>query len=95
MGKRSAKRSDQMLGKKREPGPFVDRVKRAQEMRLRQPGRSPSQQRRRKREACCGIAGHSGLPCRPLTANAKKFKAYPIGYFHIDIVEIQTAEGKL
>ena len=65
-----------MLGKKREPGPFVDRVKRAQEMRLRQPGRSPSQQRRRKREACCGIAGHSGLPCRPLTANAKKFKAH-------------------
>lgn len=27
--------------------------------------------------------------------NRKKFKAYPIGYFHIDIAEIQTAEGKL
>ncbi|MBK3746232.1 IS481 family transposase, partial [Paraburkholderia aspalathi] len=25
----------------------------------------------------------------------KKFKAYPIGYFHIDIAEVQTAEGKL
>ncbi len=25
----------------------------------------------------------------------QKFKAYPIGYFHIDIAEVQTAEGKL
>jgi transposase-like protein len=25
----------------------------------------------------------------------RKFKAYPIGYFHIDIAEMQTAEGKL
>src|ERR1700684_366056 len=25
----------------------------------------------------------------------KKFKAYPIGYFHVDIAELQTAEGKL
>ena len=25
----------------------------------------------------------------------KKFRAYPIGYFHIDIAELQTAEGKL
>src|SRR6478672_567824 len=25
----------------------------------------------------------------------KKFKAYPIGYFHIDIAEVQTAQGKL
>ena len=25
----------------------------------------------------------------------KRFKPYPIGYFHIDIVEVQTAEGKL
>ena len=28
-------------------------------------------------------------------APKKKFKAYPIGYFHIDIAEVQTAEGKL
>ena len=25
----------------------------------------------------------------------KKFKVYPIGYFHIDIAEVQTQEGKL
>jgi Integrase core domain len=25
----------------------------------------------------------------------KKFKSYPIGYFHVDIAEVQTAEGKL
>ncbi len=25
----------------------------------------------------------------------KKFKAYPLGYFHIDIAEVRTAEGKL
>ena len=25
----------------------------------------------------------------------RKFKPYPIGYFHIDIVEVRTAEGKL
>jgi len=25
----------------------------------------------------------------------KKFKNYPIGYFHIDIAEVQTEEGKL
>ena len=29
------------------------------------------------------------------TAPKKKFKTYPIGYFHIDIAEVQTAEGKL
>src|ERR1700740_2921816 len=28
-------------------------------------------------------------------AEKQKFKAYPIGYFHIDIAEVQTAEGKL
>jgi hypothetical protein len=25
----------------------------------------------------------------------KKFKPYPIGYFHIDIAEVQTEEDKL
>jgi hypothetical protein len=25
----------------------------------------------------------------------KKFKSYPIGYFHIDITEVRTEEGKL
>ena len=29
------------------------------------------------------------------TPAKKAFKAYPIGYFHIDIAELQTAEGKL
>jgi hypothetical protein len=28
-------------------------------------------------------------------ADKKKFKSYPIGYFQIDIAEVQTAEGKL
>jgi hypothetical protein len=25
----------------------------------------------------------------------KKFKRYPIGYFHVDLAEVSTAEGKL
>ncbi|MGO8499842.1 IS481 family transposase, partial [Rhizobium ruizarguesonis] len=25
----------------------------------------------------------------------KKFKSYPIGYFHIDIAEVRTEQGKL
>jgi transposase InsO family protein len=29
------------------------------------------------------------------TPARQKFKRYPIGYFHIDIAEVQTAEGKL
>ena len=36
--------------------------------------------------------------CPTLKANKsvkKKFKSYPIGYFHIDIAEVQTVEGKL
>ena len=32
-----------------------------------------------------------GYPSRP----KKKFKAYPIGYFHIDLTEVRTQEGKL
>ncbi|QMW23721.1 IS481 family transposase [Sandaracinobacteroides saxicola] len=27
--------------------------------------------------------------------NTRKFKTYPIGYFHIDIAEVRTAEGRL
>jgi hypothetical protein len=27
--------------------------------------------------------------------NTRKFKSYPIGYFHINIAEVRTAEGKL
>src|SRR5437764_6415133 len=29
------------------------------------------------------------------SAEKRKFKTYPIGYFHIDIAEVRTAEGKL
>jgi len=25
----------------------------------------------------------------------KEFKRYPIGYFHVDLAEVRTAEGKL
>jgi hypothetical protein len=25
----------------------------------------------------------------------RRFKSYPIGFFHIDIAEVQTAEGRL
>jgi transposase-like protein len=27
--------------------------------------------------------------------NKKKFKRYPLGYFHLDIAEVSTQEGKL
>ena len=30
-----------------------------------------------------------------MTRVKEKFKAYPIGYFHIDIAEVRTAEGRL
>ena len=40
--------------------------------------------------------GISRLPQVEGEASPKrKFKAYPIGYFHIDIAEVRTAEGKL
>jgi len=29
------------------------------------------------------------------TGPKKKFKSYPIGYFHVDIAEVHTAQGKL
>ena len=45
---------------------------------------------------CLQRRGISRLP--EVTGNKpakKKFKRYPIGYFHIDIAELRTAEGKL
>ena len=33
--------------------------------------------------------------CRGDKPPKQKFKSYPIGYFHVDIAEVQTAEGKL
>jgi transposase InsO family protein len=40
----------------------------------------------------------ASVGCRRSTATKtpkKKFKPYPIGYFHIDIAEVRTEEGKL
>ena len=39
--------------------------------------------------------GISRLPDTDGNRRKKKFRAYPIGYFHIDIAEVRTDEGKL
>ncbi|MCE4374057.1 IS481 family transposase, partial [Xanthomonas hortorum pv. hederae] len=45
---------------------------------------------------CLQRHGISRLPeIKGDKAAKKRFKSYPIGYFHIDIAEVQTAEGKL
>ena len=46
---------------------------------------------------CLKRHGCSVLPKKQASTSAdkKKFKQYPIGYFHIDIAEVRTAEGKL
>ena len=45
---------------------------------------------------CLKRHGISRLPQVEGEASPKrKFKTYPIGYFHIDIAEVRTAEGKL
>ena len=45
---------------------------------------------------CLQRHGISRLPeVQSGKADKKTFKTYPIGYFHIDIAEVQTAEGKL
>ena len=44
---------------------------------------------------CLQRHGISRLPDVDNKPNKRKFKAYPIGYFHIDIAEVQTAEGRL
>jgi|TARA_R110002051_G_scaffold81056_2_gene145070 transposase len=45
---------------------------------------------------CLQRHGISRLPDVEGTKTArKKFKSYPIGYFHIDIAEVRTVEGKL
>ena len=47
-------------------------------------------------DRCYRRHGVSRLPDTEGDKPAKKaFKAYPIGYFHIDIAEVQTAQGKL
>ena len=44
---------------------------------------------------CLQRHGISKLPDVESDKTRKKFKQYPIGYFHIDIAEVQTAQGKL
>jgi hypothetical protein len=45
---------------------------------------------------CLQRHGISRLPEGEGEASAKrKFKAYPIGHFHLDIAEVRTAQGKL
>lgn len=44
---------------------------------------------------CLQRHGISRLPDVEGTKPRKKFKQYPIGYFHIDIAEVRTEEGKL
>ena len=44
---------------------------------------------------CLQRHGISKLPDVEGDKARKKFKQYPIGYFHIDIAEVQTAQGKL
>ena len=45
---------------------------------------------------CLKRHGISRLPqVENESAKKRRFKAYPIGYFHIDIAEVRTAEGKL
>jgi transposase-like protein len=52
--------------------------------------------RRSSLHRCLKRHGISRLPQVEGEASPKsKFKAYPIGFFHIDIAEVRTAEGKL
>jgi hypothetical protein len=45
---------------------------------------------------CLGRHGISRLPeVEGSKPDRKKFDRYPIGYFHIDLAEVRTAEGKL
>jgi hypothetical protein len=49
---------------------------------------------RSARHRCLQRHGISQLP-KEKSLEKKKFKPYPIGYFHVDIAEVQTEEGKL
>ena len=44
---------------------------------------------------CLQRHGLSRLPKEEKPREKKKFKSYPIGYFHVDIAEVQTEEGRL
>jgi transposase InsO family protein len=62
---------------------------------------APARQRRSQhsQESLRALAKRHGISRLPEVAGDKepkgKFKIYPIGYFHIDIAEVRTAEGKL
>ena len=45
--------------------------------------------------ACSAMASAACRRSKATNRTRKKFKAYPIGFFHIDIAEVRTAEGKL
>jgi transposase InsO family protein len=52
--------------------------------------------RRSSLHRCLQRHGISRLPeVEGSKTNRKKFERYPIGYFHIDIAEVRTSEGKL
>jgi len=52
--------------------------------------------RRSSLHRCLKRHGISRLPQVEGEASSKrKFKAYPIGYFHIDLAEVRTAQGRL
>lgn len=44
---------------------------------------------------CLQRHGLSRLPKEKVEKEKKKFKPYPIGYFHMDIAGVQTGEGRL
>ena len=41
------------------------------------------------------MAYHACQTWMATSRNGRSIKRYPIGFFHIDIAEVQTAEGKL
>src|SRR5262249_45741432 len=58
-------------------------------------GSRPSRTSRSSLYRCLQRHGISRLPeTEGAKPSKKKFKTYPIGFFHIDIAEVQTAEGK-
>ena len=44
---------------------------------------------------CSATASRGCRRSKAASLPKRKFKAYPIGYFHIDIAEVRTEEGKL
>ena len=67
------------------------------------PSSPPSRTSRDHRSTAAASGATASLACPTLTATSpdgdkperSRFKAYPIGYFHIDIAEVHTEEGRL